>query len=121
MVRRFVTVLIATGSLAGVSVQAETAHYQSNPYLNYSCKDLIAAATDVSARAERDSGVKNDTNPNNTDGEFIVLWPKAFFATMDGEKATDLSHLKQEMISIEQASIEGQCEIQFDGPRPPGA
>jgi hypothetical protein len=98
--------------------------YSSNPYLNYSCKDLRLAAEDVAARAERDSGVKNDTGSNNTtsdEARTTVIWPKAFFANVSGQKAVELSHLKEELISIEQASIEGQCEIQFDGPRPPGA
>jgi hypothetical protein len=97
--------------------------YSSNPYLNYSCKDLRLAAEAASARAEQDSGVKNDTSSNNTTSDHAraVFWPKAFFANVSGQKAVELSHLKEELISIEQASIQGQCEIQFDGPRPPGA
>lgn len=122
MARRIVTALGAAALSAAISAQAGASDYQHNPYLNYSCKDLALAATDVSRRAEADVGVqKHDTIPNNAAGEFTIFWPKAFFANVSGEKAADLSRLKEDMISIEKASVDGQCQILFDGPRPPGA
>ncbi len=126
MARTIVTALVTAGILAAglsaiISAEAEALDYRHNPYLNYSCKDLVAAATGVSQRAEQDVGVKGDTPLQNAAGQFTIFWPKAFLANMSGEKASDLSHLKKEMISIEEAAIEGECQIQFDGPRPPGA
>jgi hypothetical protein len=55
--------------------------YSSNPYLNYSCKDLRLAAEAASARAEQDSGVKNDTSSNNTTSDHAratVFWQRHF-------------------------------------------
>jgi len=123
MPRTIVIALVATGLLAGNSAKAGAADpdFQRNPYLTYSCKELVLAATQASVRADEDVGIKSDATSKNAAGETTIFWPKAFFANGSGEKATDLSHLKQEMISIEQASVQGQCQIQFDGPRPPGA
>jgi len=118
MDRRIGTAL-AAGFLAIISAEAGASNL-ANPYLNHSCDDLARAAADVSRRADKDVGIKSDPSPNDA-AETIISWPKAFFANVSGEKALDLSHLKKEMIAIEQASIDGQCEIQFVGPRPPGA
>jgi hypothetical protein len=121
MARRIATAAVAAALSATISGAAGASEYQHNPYLNYSCKDLALAATDVARRAEEDVGIRSDALPNNAAGEPTIFWPKAFFANVSGEKASDLSHLKEEMISIENASVEGECEIQFKGPRPPGA
>lgn len=124
MSRSFVTAMVTAGLFsAGLSaaLSAEAEGFQRNPYLNYSCKDLALAATDISRRAEADVGVNSDTVLKNKAGEFTIVWPKAFLANVSGKTAADLSRLKEDMISIEQAAIEGECQIQFDGPRPPGA
>lgn len=124
MSRSFVTAMVAAGLFsAGLSaaLSAEAEAFHRNPYLNYSCKDLALAAADVSRRAEADVGVNSDTVLKNEAGEYTIVWPKAFLADVSGKTASDLSRLKEDMISIEQAAIEGECQIQFDGPRPPGA
>lgn len=121
MARRIVTVLIAAAWSAINFAEAGASEHQHNPYLNYSCKDLALAAADVAKRAEEDNGIRGDALPNNAAGEPTISWPKAFFANVSGEKASDLSHLKEDMISIEQASVEDECQILFEGPRPPGA
>ncbi len=121
MALSIVTILFTAGLSAAICVEAGASEYQHNPYLNYSCKDLALAATDVARRAKEDVGIRSNTLPNKTAGESTIFWPKAFFANVSGEKASDLSHLKEDMISIEKASVEGECQIQFEGPRPPGA
>jgi len=113
--------LVTAGLSAAISAEADASRYQRNPYLNFSCKDLARAATGVSRRAEEDVGLESDTVQMNESGELTIFWPKAFFAKVSGKKASDLSRLKEDMISIEQAAIESECQIQFDGPRPPGA
>lgn len=112
--------LVAAGLPAAVAADAGSPGFEHNPYLTYSCKDLILAASDASKKADQAVGVKGD-QIERTGGEVAIFWPKAFFANLTGQKASQLSHLKHEMLSIEEASIEGQCPIQFDGPRPPGA
>ena len=121
MTRRIVTILVAAAWSATISAAAGAAEYQHNPYLNYSCEDLARAATDVARRADDDVGIRSDAAASSTSTEPTISWPKAFFANVSGEKASDLSHLKEDMISIENASVEGECQIQFQGPRPPGA
>jgi hypothetical protein len=116
MARTIVTALVTAGFLAAglsvtISAEAEAPHYRHNPYPNYSYKDLVAAATGVSKRAEEDVGVKGDTALQNAAGQFTIFWPKAFPANMSGAKASDLSHLKEDMIAIEEAAIEGECQI----------
>ena len=113
--------LLASGSSTATSAESEAPHFRHNPYLKYSCKDLVAAAAHAARRAEEDVGVKSDTALRNEAGETTIVWPKAFLVKASGDKASDLSRLKDDMISIEQAAIEGECQIQFDGPRPPGA
>jgi hypothetical protein len=121
MARRIATVAVAAALSATMSAESGAYEYQHNPYLNYSCKDLALAATDVARRAEEDVGIGSDTLPKNAAGVPTIFWPEAFLTNVSGEKASDLSHLKEEMISIEKASVEGECQIQFEGPRPPGA
>ena len=96
----------------------------SNPYLDDSCQALVDAAKDVTARAQREIENKVEIRDNGVSvrgGETIVHWPEAFLADVSGPKSIKLSQLKERLISIEKASIEAQCEIQFDGTRPPGA
>ena len=120
--RKLATVgLFTAGLSAAISAEADASHYEHNPYLNYSCKDLALAATDVSRRAEEEVGVKSDTVQKNDSGELTIFWPRAFSAKVSGKEASDLSRLKDDMISIERAAIESECQIQFDGLRPPGA
>ena len=126
MARRIATALATVGLFtaglsAAISAEADASHYEHNPYLNYSCKDLALAATDVSRRAEEEVGVKSDTVQKNDSGELTIFWPRAFSAKVSGKEASDLSRLKDDMISIERAAIESECQIQFDGLRPPGA
>jgi hypothetical protein len=113
--------LLASGLSAAIAAEAEAPDFQHNPYLKYSCKDLVAAAAHAARRAEQDVGVKSETALHSEAGETTIFWPKAFLVKASGGKASDLSRLKEDMISIEQAAIEGECQIQFDGPRPPGA
>jgi hypothetical protein len=63
---------------------------------------------------------RRDRNTPRLRRFFVSLAKKPSMA-LSQEADVELSHLKEELISIEQASIQGQCEIQFDGPRPPGA
>lgn len=121
MPHRIATLLIAAAWTATIYGEAGASDYPRNPYLSYSCRDLALAATDVAKRAEEDIGVKSDARSNKAAGETTISWPKAFFANVSGEKASDVSHLKEEMILIEQASVQGECQILFEGPRPPGA
>jgi hypothetical protein len=121
MVRRIATLVIAAVWWAAICAEAGASEYPRNPYLSYSCKDLALAATEIAKRAEEDIGIRIDALPNNAAGEPAVSWPKAFSENLSGEKASDVSHLKEEMISIEQASVQGECQILFEGPRPPGA
>jgi len=121
MVRRIAAVIIALAWSATAPAEAGASEYEHNPYLNYSCKDLTVAATDLARRAEEEVGIRSKVLPNNATGEPTIFWPKAFYANVSGEKASDLSNMKRDMISIEQASVQGECQIQFEGLRPPDA
>ena len=85
-------------------------------YQQYSCEQIGAEATRVSARVSELSGVEdsNATGDAVKTGVAIVLfWPAAFFMTGNGQTAAELGRLKGEFESLEQAAIQKNCNIRF--------
>jgi hypothetical protein len=72
----------------------------------------------LSSRAAIVAGAQDQKRSN--DAVAIVFWPAAFLVGGNGQTAAELANLKGEMVAVEQASIQKKCNIQFQGPRPPG-
>jgi hypothetical protein len=50
----------------------------------------------------------------------VIFWPAAFLVGGDKQTAAELAQMKGQMVAVEQASIQKNCGIKFEGQRPPG-
>jgi hypothetical protein len=78
-------------------------------YRQYSCDQLLGAARTISDRAAALAGRKNDTASRDP----VVAVPPAL--QDPGPTTSELAGLKQELDAIEEAAIQGQCDIEFIG------
>ena len=75
-------------------------------YRQYSCDQLLGAARDISDRATALAGRKSDLASRD-----VVAVPPALQDA--GPTTSELAGLKQELDAIEEAAIQGQCDIEF--------
>ena len=76
-------------------------------YRQYSCDQLLGAARNISDRATALAGIKSDVASRDP----VVAVPPALQDA--GPTASELAGLKQELDAIEEAAIQGQCDIEF--------
>jgi hypothetical protein len=76
-------------------------------YRQYSCDQLLGAARDISDRATALAGRKSDLASRDP----VVAVPPALQDA--GPTTSELAGLKQELDAIEEAAIQGQCDIEF--------
>jgi hypothetical protein len=91
-------------------------------YQSYSCDQISAEATRLSHKAQELAGVqqKKATSDAVAMGVGLVLfWPALFMIKGNDEKAGELARVRGEMDAIQQASIEKNCGIEFEAPKPP--
>lgn len=114
--------------LAGCAANSKdiTAQYVSPiSYQNYSCQQIGAEAERVSARASELAGIQDSkaTNDQVAMGVGLILfWPSLLFIKGDGQTAAELGRLKGEFDTLQQVSIQKNCNLQFrqmDPPRKP--
>ena len=77
----------------------------------------------ISARAAALSGAQDSQRTKDavaTTAAVIIFWPAAFLVGGDKQTAAELAQMKGQLIAVEQASIQKNCNIQFQGQRPPG-
>ena len=116
MTRVWSTISLILCGCASASSDITPAYTSSIPYQGYTCEQLGAEASRVSAYAAKAAGVqdKNRSHDQAMVGVGIVLfWPTLLFTNGDGQNAAELARLKGQMNAIEEASIAKQCEIQF--------
>ena len=92
-------------------------------YQSYTCQQLALEAQSISTRAATLSGAQDSQRTKDgwaTAAAVVVFWPAAFFVGGDKQTAAELAQMKGQMVAVEQASIAKKCNIQFQGPRPPG-
>jgi hypothetical protein len=85
-------------------------------YQSFTCQQLGAEATRVSAAAaaaagQQDSQVTKDAVA--TAVGVIIVWPALFLIQGDKQNAAQLAQLKGQMNAIEEMSIQKNCGIQF--------
>jgi hypothetical protein len=130
IVRKPVAVLTAL-TLAGCASKSSeiTATYVSPMmYQSFTCQQLAAEATRVSAAAAAASGQQDSQVTKDavaTTVGVLIFWPTLFLIGGDKQNAAQLANLKGQMEAIEQTSIQKNCGIQFrqaqEGAPPPTA
>ena len=111
------------GGCASASSDIQASYVSPVQYQAYTCQQLGLEAQALSSRAAIVSGAQDQKRTNDalaTTAAVIVFWPAAFFVGGNGQTAAELANLKGQMVAVEQASIQKKCNIQFQGPRPPG-
>jgi hypothetical protein len=93
-------------------------------YQSFTCQQLGQEAQAISARAAALSGAQDSQRTKDTvvatTAAVIIFWPAAFLVGGDKQTAAKLAQMKGQMIAVEQASIQKNCGIKFEGQRPPG-
>lgn len=90
-------------------------------YAGYSCPQLREEASRVSGRAAQVTGAQSSKASGDAVAMgvgLILFWPSLFFIKGDGTTAAEVGRLKGEMEAIEQASVKGNCGIQFMKEKP---
>jgi hypothetical protein len=112
--------LLAVGlALAGcASRSADIAPSYVSPvlYQNYTCQQIAMESQNVAAHAAEMAGAQDQKRTNDqiaTGVAVVVFWPAAFFVGGDGNTAAELARLKGQMQTLEQASVQKNCGIQF--------
>jgi hypothetical protein len=106
-------------ALTGCSSSAETvtgSYVSPLQYNTYSCQQLGEEAQRISARVAQVSGVQDKKASNDaiaTTAAIILFWPAAFFVGGDDQTTAELARLKGEFEAIEKASIQKNCNLQF--------
>ena len=93
-------------------------------YQSFSCQQLTAEATRISAAAAAAAGQQDSQATKDavaTTVGVIIFWPTLFLIGGDKQNAAQLAQLKGQMDAIEQASIQKNCGIQFRPAPPPTA
>lgn len=123
--RSGVVAVTASLMLAGCASKAAdiTPSYVSPmQYQSYTCPQLAAEASRVSAAAAAASGAQDSQATKDavaTTVGVVIFWPSLFFIGGDKQTAAQLAELKGEMDAIQQTSIQKQCGFQFRaGPGP---
>lgn len=111
------------GACASSSKDISATYVSPVAYQSYTCPQLGQEAQALSSRAAVVSGAQDDKRTKDslaTTAAVVIFWPAAFFVGGDGPTAAELADLKGRMVAVEQASIQRNCGIQFQGKRPQG-
>jgi hypothetical protein len=96
---------------ASASATPPPTYVSPGKYREYSCDQLLGAARDISGRAAALAGRKSGGDVASRDP--VVAVPAAL---QDAGLVTgQLAGLKQDLDSVEEAAIQGQCDIEFVG------
>ena len=103
-------IIVICGTASAFAAPQPT-YVSPGKYRQYSCDQLLGAGRDISARATALAGRKSDGDMASRDP--VVTVPPAL---QDAGPATgELAGLKQGLDAIEEAAIQGQCDIAFVG------
>lgn len=103
--------IIVICGAAAASAAPQPTYVSPGKYRQYSCDQLLGVARDISGRATALAGRKSGGDMASRDP--VVTVPPAL---QDAGPATgELAGLKQELDAVEEAAIQGQCDIEFIG------
>jgi hypothetical protein len=98
--------------ICGAAAAAPQPTYVSpGKYRQYSCDQLLGVARNISAHGAALAGRKNGGDMASRDP--VVTVPAVLQET--GRETGELAKLRQELDSVEEAAIQGQCDIEFVG------
>jgi hypothetical protein len=112
----------ALGGCASSAADITPTYISPVIYQSFTCQQLGLEAQSISARAATLSGAQDSQRTKDTvatTAAVIIFWPAAFLVGGDKQTAAELANMKGQLIAVEQASIAKNCNIQFQGQRPP--
>ncbi len=112
--------LLTTGC-ASSSSEIGAQYVSPIQYQSYTCQQIGQEAQRVSQRAAQVAGVQDEKSTNDAVAMgvgLVLFWPGLLFIKGDGTTAAELGRLKGEFEALEQASIQKNCNIQFQRPAP---
>jgi hypothetical protein len=98
--------ILMCGTLSALATPQST-YVSPGKYRQYSCDQLLGAARNISTRATVLAGRKSDMASRDP----VVAVPPVLQDA--GPTTSELAGLKQELDAIEEAAIQGQCDIEF--------
>jgi hypothetical protein len=102
------------GAFAPASANPPSTYLSSGKYREYTCPQLAEEAQSISRRVMALSGeTQPSSHPAPVAGdEHVIIWPSALD---DGHERTSepMARAKEQMLAIEDASIQRQCDIEF--------
>ena len=112
------TMIVAVAIQGCASAASEITPQYVSPiqYQSYSCRQIEEEASRISVRASQLAGIQDSkaTSDSVAMGVGLVLfWPSLLFIKGDGQTAAELGHLKGEFDTLQQVSIQKNCNIQF--------
>jgi hypothetical protein len=116
--------IAALGGCASSAADITPTYVSPITYQSFTCQQLGQETQAISARAAALSGAQDSQRTRDTvvatTAAVIIFWPAAFLVGGDKQTAAKLAQMKGQMIAVEQASIQKNCGIKFEGQRPPG-
>ena len=108
------TISSVVGALATASATTPSTYFSTGKYRDYSCPQLVQEAQKVVARVMALSGEKSTRSaPAVAVGsDNVIAWPSALDDSHNQDSA-EMAAAKEQMLAIEDASIQSQCDIEF--------
>lgn len=106
----------AVGGCASSSDQVTGSYVSPLQYQSYSCQQLGEEAQRISSRVSQTSGVQDQKRTSDavaTTAAVIIFWPAAFLVSGNDQNTAELARLKGEFEAVEKASIQKNCNLQF--------
>lgn len=115
------SVLLILSGCAKPPQQIGASYVSPIQYESYSCKQLGEEAARVSNRAAEAMGVQQQKATGDAVAMgvgLILFWPALLFIKGNGATETEIAHLKGQMETIEQVSIQKDCGFEFQPVEP---
>lgn len=116
------TALCFVSACADHSSEIPAQYISPVQYDGYSCKQIAAEMSTVSARVS-EVGAQNDKVASNDSVAMgvglILFWPALFFLDRNTAQAAEYGRLKGEFDALEQAGIRKNCGLHVERPKLP--
>ena len=109
--------ITAAAGCAQQAAQIAPTYVSPLQFADYSCEQINSEAQRVASQATAAIGAQNQQASNDQAAMavgLIIFWPAIFMtAGSSAAQETEIGQLKGQMQALEQASIQGNCGIQF--------